>query len=186
MERLVDDLLVLAAADEDAPAAVSSVDLDALVIEEAQRLRSNSRVRIDTAAVSAGPVRCNPAEIRRAVRNLLGNAVSYAATAVDLAVATSGQEVVLDVIDDGAGIPSDERERIFDRFHRGDRARTSGVSGSGLGLAIARRAAERAGGHLDLVDGPGGAHFRMVLPVLPAGEVTEPSPQGPQAPPAST
>ena len=85
-------------------------------------------------------------------------------------VATTGQEVVLDVLDDGPGIPTGERERIFDRFHRGDGARTSGVSGSGLGLSIARTAAERAGGHLDLVEGPGGAHFRMVLPVLPSGE----------------
>jgi signal transduction histidine kinase len=74
---------------------------------------------------------------------------------------------VLDVLDDGPGIATGERERIFDRFHRGDRARTSGVSGSGLGLAIARSAAESAGGRLDLVDSPRGAHFRMVLPVLP-------------------
>jgi signal transduction histidine kinase len=169
MERLVDDLLVLAAADEHAPAAMSSVDLDALVLEEAERARSNSRVRVDTARVSAGPIRASPAEIRRAVRNLIDNAVAYATSAVELAVATTGQEVVLDVLDDGPGIPAGERERIFDRFHRGDDARTSGVSGSGLGLSIARTAAERAGGRLDLVEGPGGAHFQMVLPVLPLG-----------------
>ena len=169
MERLVDDLLVLAAADEHAPAAVTSVDLDALVLEEAERARSNSRVRIDTAHVSAGPVRANPSEIRRAVRNLVDNAVSYAASTVELTVTTMGQEVVLDVLDDGPGVPHDERERIFDRFHRGDRSRHGGVSGSGLGLSIARAATERAGGRLDLVDGAAGAHFRMVLPVLPVG-----------------
>ena len=80
---------------------------------------------------------------------------------------TTGHEVVLDVLDDGPGIPAGERERIFDRFHRGDRSRSAGVSGSGLGLSIARTAAERAGGRLDLVEGSEGAHFRMVLPVLP-------------------
>lgn len=186
MERLVDDLLVLAAADEHAPAPMSSVDLDTLVLEEAERARSNSHVRIDTSRVSAGPIRANPSETRRAVRNLIDNAVAYAASAVELVVATTGQDVVLDVLDDGPGIPTGERERIFDRFHRGDRARTSGVSGSGLGLSIARTAAERAGGHLDLVDGPGGAHFRMVLPVLPSGEAAAPSPRGPHAAPTST
>ncbi|MBD3924140.1 HAMP domain-containing protein [Nocardioides cavernae] len=169
MERLVDDLLVLAAADEHALATVTSVDLDALVLEEAERARSNSHVRIDTARVSAGPVRANPSEIRRAVRNLVDNAVAYAASTVELAVTTIGEEVVLDVLDDGPGVPPDERERIFDRFHRGDPSRQGGVSGSGLGLSIARTATERAGGRLDLVDGPAGAHFRMVLPVLPVG-----------------
>ena len=167
MERLVDDLLVLAAADEHAPAAMSSVDLDSLVLEEAERARGNSRVRIDTARVSAGPIRANPSEIRRAVRNLIDNAVAYASSGVELAVVTTGHEVVLDVLDDGPGIPAGERERIFDRFHRGDRSRSAGVSGSGLGLSIARTAAERAGGRLDLVEGSEGAHFRMVLPVLP-------------------
>ena len=167
MERLVDDLLVLAAADEHAPAAMSSVDLDSLVLEEAERARGHSRVSIDTARVSAGPIRANPSEIRRAVRNLIDNAVAYASSGVELAVVTTGHEVVLDVLDDGPGIPVGERERIFDRFHRGDRSRSAGVSGSGLGLSIARTAAERAGGRLDLVEGSEGAHFRMVLPVLP-------------------
>lgn len=167
MERLVDDLLVLAAADEHAPAAMSSVDLDSLVLEEAERARGHSRVSIDTARVSAGPIRANPSEIRRAVRNLIDNAVAYASSGVELAVVTTGHEVVLDVLDDGPGIPAGERERIFDRFHRGDRSRSAGVSGSGLGLSIARTAAERAGGRLDLVEGSEGAHFRMVLPVLP-------------------
>jgi signal transduction histidine kinase len=166
MERLVDDLLVLAAADEHAPAVVSNVDLDTLVLDEAERARGNSRVRIDTTRVSAGPVRANPSEVRRAVRNLVDNAVAYAASAVEVAVVTTGQEVVLDVRDDGPGVPVDERERIFDRLQRGDRSRSAGVSGSGLGLSIARTAAERAGGRVDLVDGPRGAHFRMVLPVL--------------------
>jgi signal transduction histidine kinase len=167
MERLVDDLLVLAAADEHAPAAMSSVDLDSLVLEEAERARGHSRVSIDTARVSAGPIRANPSEIRRAVRNLVDNAVAYASSGVELAVVTTGHEVVLDVLDDGPGVPVEERERIFDRFHRGDRSRSAGVSGSGLGLSIARTAAERAGGRLDLVEGSEGAHFRMVLPVLP-------------------
>ncbi|MDR7254788.1 signal transduction histidine kinase [Nocardioides sp. BE266] len=171
MERLVDDLLVLAAADEHAPVVASSLDLDAVVLDEAARARTHTDVRIDTGRVSAGPVRANPSELRRAVRNLLDNALSYAASGVEISLATTADGVVLDVVDDGPGIPPDERGLVFERFHRGDRSRSSEVAGSGLGLAIARTAAERAGGRLDLVDDDGdraGAHFRMVLPVLPS------------------
>ncbi len=104
MERLVDDLLVLAAADEQAPVVTSSIDLDTVVLDEAARARSHTGVRIDTTHVSAGPVRANPSEVRRAVRNLLDNAVTYADSEVELSVATTSDAVVLDVVDDGPGI----------------------------------------------------------------------------------
>ncbi len=167
MERLVDDMLVLAAADEDAPLVTSSIDLDVLVLEEAARARGGTGVRIDTTRVSAGPVRANPSQMRRAVRNLLDNAVAYADSVVELAVATTDGSVVLDVVDDGPGIPRGQRHLVFERFHRGDPSRSSGVPGSGLGLAIARTAAVRAGGRLDLVEEEAGAHFQMVIPALP-------------------
>jgi signal transduction histidine kinase len=72
----------------------------------------------------------------------------------------------LDVVDDGPGIPPDQRDRVFERFHRGDQARRRD-GGSGLGLAIARSLAERGGGTLELIDEPGGAHLRLLLPSAP-------------------
>ena len=171
MERLVDDLLVLAAADEGAPGETSAVDLDAIVLEEAARASQTGSAVVDTARVSAGPVRGNASELRRVVRNLLDNAVTHAGSRVELRVDSHDGRVVLDVVDDGPGVPEDERERVFDRFHRGDPARTRGAPGTGLGLAIARGLAERAGGRLELLDGgPGGpgAHFRLTLPALSA------------------
>ena len=170
MERLVDDLLVLAAADEDAPAPASAVDLDAVVLEEAARARSAHATTVDTAQVSAGPVRANPTELRRIVRNLLDNAVAHAGSRVELGVSVTGGLVNLQVGDDGPGVPEEEQERIFERFHRGDPSRTRGAPGTGLGLAIARSLAERAGGTLVLVaDGRPGAHFVLTLPVLESG-----------------
>lgn len=166
MEELVDTLLVLAAADEDVPPRAVPLDLDVLVMEESARARAGAGLRLDTSGISAGPVRADATEIRRAVRNLVDNAVRHATTEVRLAVSVVGQDVVLDVVDDGPGVPPDERDLVFDRFHRGDPARHGAAGGSGLGLAIARSAAERAGGRLDLLRGAGGAHFRMVLPVL--------------------
>jgi signal transduction histidine kinase len=166
MERLVDDLLVLAAADERAPSTTSAVDLDAVVLEEATRARAPGGVEIDVAQVSAGPVRGNQSELRRVVRNLLDNAVSHAQRRVELRLGVAEDRVVLDVADDGPGVPEPEREQVFDRFHRGDPARTRGAPGTGLGLAIARSLAERAGGGVELLDSGPGATFRLTLPLL--------------------
>ncbi len=166
MERLVDDLLVLAAADEGAPADTSAVDLDAIVLEEAARARHSGSAAIDTSGVSAGPVRGNPSELRRVVRNLVDNAVTHAESRVQLRLDSDDGQVVLDVVDDGPGVPDDERELVFERFHRGDPARTRGAPGTGLGLAIARSLAERAGGRLELLEGGPGARFRLTLAQL--------------------
>jgi signal transduction histidine kinase len=72
----------------------------------------------------------------------------------------------LDVVDDGPGIPTEERERVFDRFYRTESARPRGP-GSGLGLAIARGLVERNGGSLKVEPGPGGARLRLLLPTVP-------------------
>ncbi len=167
MERLVGDLLVLIAADEHAEARAVPVDADEIVLEEALRPVGAADITIDTSRVSAGPVRADPGELRRIVRNLLDNAVRHADSQVELSVHVSHGRVHVEVADDGPGVPETERALIFDRFHRGDPARTRGTAGTGLGLAIARSLAHRAGGTLELVDDGGpGARFRLSLPVL--------------------
>lgn len=178
MERLVADLLVLAAADSGPPAAPPVLlDLEDVVLEEAARARTTGRVAIDTSRVSAAPALGHDTEVRRIVRNLLDNALAHAVSRVELRVASddssAGPWARLDVLDDGRGVPPEERERIFDRFHRGDASRSRHTSGSGLGLAIARTLAERAGGSLEVApddgtdDGATGAHFVLRLPAGP-------------------
>jgi len=168
MEHLVRDLLFLAAADAGAPPApADQVDLDDVVLEEAARARPTSTVRIDTSAVSGAPVRANRTELQRLVRNLLDNALAHARSTVVLELHAADGVARLDVRDDGSGVPEAERERVFDRFHRGDTARARHTGGSGLGLPIARTLAERSGGTLELADdpdGPAGAHFVLRLP----------------------
>jgi signal transduction histidine kinase len=167
MEHLVGDLLALASVDEGARAPTVPVDLDGIVLEEAMRSGGAGSVVIDTSQVSAGPVQGNPGELRRIVRNLLDNAVRHARSRVELHVYVGGGRVSVDVADDGPGVPEAERELIFQRFHRGDPARTRGAAGHGLGLAIARSLAQRAGGTVELVGvGGPGAVFRLSLPVL--------------------
>jgi signal transduction histidine kinase len=167
MERLVRDLLFLATDDGGAPPpALVPLDLDDILLEEAARLRPATGVHLEVAGVSAAPVRGDAGELRRLVRNLLENATRYARSTVRVTAAVDGDRVRVEVADDGPGVPADDAERIFERFHRGDAARPRDDGGSGLGLAIARTVARRHGGDLTL--DPAGAGARFVL-LLPAG-----------------
>lgn len=170
-ERLLRDLLFLARHDEQAaPAQAQPLDLDDLVLEEVARLRPHAEVTLDTSAVSAAPVAGRADELRRLVRNLLENAVRHAQERVDVVTVCSDDTVCLEVGDDGPGVSAGDRERIFERFHRGDVSRSrgaDGAGGTGLGLAIARTVAEGHGGTLVLADGPRGARFVLLLPRLP-------------------
>jgi two-component system, OmpR family, sensor histidine kinase KdpD len=86
-----------------------------------------------------------------------------------------GGRVAVEVADRGPGVPEDERERIFERFHRGRKA--GAAHGFGLGLAIGRELAERMGGTLVLADSEtGGARFRLTLPASSGASSPAPSP----------
>ena len=94
MQGLVEDMLLLARADEHAaPQSRAPVDLDDLVFEEAHRLRSTTAERVDTSAVGAARVRGDVDALRRVVRNLADNAARHAASRVDLALSEHGGEV---------------------------------------------------------------------------------------------
>ena len=166
MEALVQNLLYLARLDDGITSPPSPVDLDDIVLEEAARLRDTTEVRLSTERVSGGPVLGNRADLRRAVRNLLENAVRHARSSVDLRLSATDGLVRLVVADDGDGVPAADRERIFDRFYEADEARDRGAGGSGLGLPIARAIAEAHGGTLELADGDRGARFVLRLPLL--------------------
>jgi signal transduction histidine kinase len=188
MERLVRDLLALACDDAGRPAADHGlVDLDVLLTEEVRRARATSSVPIEASEVAAAPVRGDPDELARLLRNLLDNAVAHATSAVQVTLRCEGDErdgwAVVEVTDDGPGVPADQAERVFERFARveGDRTRAEhAVSGTGLGLAIARGTAVRHGGTLELSLHPGpGATFVLRLP--PAQAVTQASAQASEA-----
>jgi signal transduction histidine kinase len=136
IQRLVEDLLVLAGADEHALAPRRRpVDLDDLVFEEARRLRDATDLRINTGEVCCpGPRR--PLGLRRVLRNLGDNAAQHASTRVRFALDERIDAAVLAVDDDGPGIPEADRARVFERFVRLDDARARDDGGSGLGLAI--------------------------------------------------
>jgi signal transduction histidine kinase len=166
LQRLVDDLLLLAQGDAGAAGPPEeAVDLDEVVGRLAARARAAGPA-LDTQGVRPVQVRGNPREVERAVGNLLDNAVRHARSRVTVTVVESSGTAVLTVADDGPGIAAADRDRVFERFTRLDEARSSDRGGAGLGLAIARDVAQRHGGDLRLdAGGPRGARFVLTLPV---------------------
>ncbi|MFI5608299.1 sensor histidine kinase [Amycolatopsis sp. NPDC051903] len=168
LRELVDDLLMLARTDDttDRPAS-TEVDLDDIVRAEAERLRAEGPVEIE---VRAGPakVRGSEAQLRRAVRNLVDNARGHARERVRIASWVHRGAAVVEVSDDGPGVPAQDRERVFERFVRLDSSRQRGHGGTGLGLPIVAGIAARHGGRAHYADETDpsypGAHFRIELP----------------------
>jgi len=107
--------------------------------------------------------------LRHAVMNVIDNSVKYSpiGSPINVRVERSELRCILDVIDRGPGIPAEDREKIFDRFYRVDKARSREAGGAGLGLSIARWAVEVHGGTLRILPGTdGGSTFRFTLPAV--------------------
>ena len=172
LQRLIEELLdyqrALHAA---ASLEVKSFSLDSLVKEAAHghELAAQAkglRLVIDS---QTGTVEADPEKLRSIVDNLISNAVKFTPFGGTITVnarAANG-EAVIEVLDSGPGVPEEERESIFNLFFRG-RTKAGGgavrVKGSGLGLAIARELVEAHGGHIVVVAGGAGGHFRVTLP----------------------
>jgi signal transduction histidine kinase len=173
LQRLVDDLLLLAAVDARSGARdPAPVDLDEVVLAEARRCRSVSSVTIDTTCVSGAQVLGLADQLVRAVRNLLDNALRHARSRVSVSLSEDDNTVTLVVADDGPGIPAEQRDYVFERFARVDGARTSDDGGTGLGLAITRDVIVAHGGSIAIADrspagssAEGGATLIVTFPV---------------------
>lgn len=164
LATLVEDLLVLARTDSGTlPVRRDPVDLRGLLVEVAGRYAA-ARVPVTVAvtpgdtssAAPAGPAQVlvsgSRDDLTRALTNLVDNAVRHARTAVTLRLVTSPSAVEVHVVDDGRGIPPEQRERVFDRFTRLDDARDRDSGGTGLGLPIARELLHRNGAEVHLSD----------------------------------
>jgi two-component system OmpR family sensor kinase len=170
MSRLVSDLLLLARADAGRIGARTRCDLADVAGNAAAEvaptigergLRVENRVPL--------PIDGNPDELHRVVANLLDNAARHTppGSTIELRLYAEGRDAVLDVADDGPGVPPALRERIFDRFVRGEGpADTAARTGSGLGLAIVKAVATSHGGSAEVTESDrGGALFRVRLPL---------------------
>ncbi|WP_420035583.1 sensor histidine kinase [Streptomyces sp. cg28] len=164
LQELAADLLLLARLDAGERPADTGVDLAALVREELSQ-RTGDRLPVTVESAESAQVTGSRGQLARVLGNLVDNAQRHAGTGVVVAVGIEGGEAVLTVADDGAGVPAEERERIFERFVRLDDARSRDGGGAGLGLAIARDVTVRHGGTLTVRAAPqGGALFELRLP----------------------
>ncbi|MGY5004085.1 sensor histidine kinase [Streptomyces griseus] len=166
LQVLAADLLLLARLDAGEKPGSATVELGALVREEvSQRAGDRIAVRVEVPEGGAFEVNGSRGQLSRVIGNLLDNAQRHAEASVAVSVAADGHGVRVEVRDDGAGVPEEERERIFERFVRLDDARSRDDGGAGLGLAIARDVASRHGGTLTVHRAAeGGAAFRLWLP----------------------
>jgi two-component system OmpR family sensor kinase len=186
MGVLLDDLLLLArldAAEVDAPLRLADTDLVELVQQAADAFRASHPGH--PLAVTAGPsamkLRVDPQRIRQVLDNLLTNAAMHtpAGTEVSVAVSVASGAALVRVTDAGPGIPPADRERVFDRFYRVDKARTRDRGGSGLGLAVAHSLVRAHGGTIELTSRPGATVFTVSLPLGPDGPRDLDGPYGP-------
>ncbi|MBW5422556.1 HAMP domain-containing protein [Streptomyces sp. BG9H] len=163
LQELAADLLLLARLDAGEKPGEGRVDLAAFVREElSQRTRDRVDVHTELKSVEVAGSR---GQLARVLGNLVNNAQRHARSRVTVTTRADGAWAVLEVTDDGSGVPPGERERIFERFVRLDDARTRDEGGAGLGLAIARDVAARHGGTLGVGEAPsGGALFELRLP----------------------
>ncbi len=164
VERLVDDLLALARLDEGVAPALREVELGPFL----SGLVSGHEGVTELGELPDETVRIDPDLIAQVVRNLLSNASRHAGSGrgrVVLSARAEGAGLVVSVDDNGPGISPQQRERVFDRFHRSEQARDRASGGSGLGLGIARSIVELHGGRIWVDDSPlGGARVSFELP----------------------
>ncbi|MFG3001218.1 sensor histidine kinase [Streptomyces sp. NPDC048340] len=174
LQRIAADLLLLARLDGGPAPRTEPVDLALLAAEDAAR-RPNPRARLRLDARAPVPAAGDPARLERALANLVDNALRYARAEVVVRAAQEDGWALLEVTDDGPGIPEADRDRVFERFVRldADRGRASG--GTGLGLAIAREIARAHGGDVRAPAAPsGGAQLLLRLPGRPPGGTAAP------------
>jgi len=162
LARLAQQVLSLAAADpiSNPVARSESCDLSDIVKSYADAwVRSAAARNVDVEFdLAPAPIEGDPILVGEMAANLVDNATRYGARYVLVGTRRSGNRSVLEVVDDGPGIPPSERTRIFERFHRLDR---QGTGGSGLGLAIVSEIAQRHDAVIEVDEAPSGQGTRV-------------------------
>ena len=187
--RLVDDLLLLARSEQNDFLRPETIDLRPFIDDLWAATGVGHARRFELTPVPEITLFADPDRLAQAIRNLTGNAIAHTQAPdglVRLEAVADLDSVRFAVIDDGPGIAPEERERIFERFHRPDTARTRATGGAGLGLAIVRAIAEAHGGWARaLTPASGnGAQVELVMPFRPRadGPAMGASSDGPRCP----
>jgi two-component system phosphate regulon sensor histidine kinase PhoR len=176
MAALVRDLLELARLESGAwrggPEAVALADVASEVVEAARPAAAQKGIELQVGPLEPARASVYRDELRRALDNLVANAIAYTPPGGRVQVRTgrAGPEVYVTVADTGIGIPPGELSRIFERFYRVDKGRSRAAGGTGLGLSIVRHVVETNGGRIAVESRVGeGSAFTCYFPASPRG-----------------
>ncbi|MGH2911567.1 MAG: ATP-binding protein [Solirubrobacteraceae bacterium] len=183
ISRLIDDLLVLAKSEQTRFLRIEPIDLASFIEDLWHATTPLAKRHFQLDPVPQGTLLGDPDRLAQALRNLLANAIEHTDPEQGLVhmqvQQAAGGRIRFVVEDDGPGIPIDQRERVFDRFHRTDAARDRASGGTGLGLAIVDAIAKAHEGSVRASESStGGARIELELPRFTAAH--------PRAPEAST
>lgn len=178
LAHLIDHLLALSHIDGGVR-EMQMVDVTELVAQATATCREHANVNQQQLSVEISQdvsVLGDQTQLTSAVTNLVANAVKYTPEegTIDVRVVVHGREVAITVEDTGDGIAQKDQHRVFERFYRVDRGRSSDTGGTGLGLSIVRHVAANHGGRVELVSQEGvGSTFSLILPIAPETEPSE-------------
>jgi two-component system, OmpR family, sensor kinase len=169
MTRLVDRMLTLARADSGLKLRLAPLELEPVVLEVCRQAQTVHPERELVTVANSATIAGDEDAIRQLIWILLDNALRHARSRVSVTLSSEGEWARLTVADDGPGIDAAEREKVFERFYRSDRARAG--QGAGLGLSIARWIVEQHRGRILAGEGPdGGAAMYVDLPLRASGD----------------
>jgi two-component system OmpR family sensor kinase len=184
MGVLVEDMLLLARLDQQRPIERRPVDLLTLAadaVQDARMIAPERAIELTVGSGAAFLVLGDEVRLRQVIGNLMSNALTHTpeGTPVEVRILSgilhSTPGVVLEVADQGPGLPASQAERVFERFYRADQARTRRTGGAGLGLAIVAALVAAHDGTVSVDSTPGhGATFRITLPLAPEAQDGQP------------
>ena len=166
IEHILDRLLLLAKSKQPDFVVPEDVDVQAFLEDVLVRWSGTVQRGWRLSEVAPGTLRADPEALRIALDALLENAVKYtdSADGIQLSARRSGRDLVIEVTDEGQGLPPGESERIFERFARADTARSRAEGGAGLGLAIVDAIAKAHGGSCSAESAGAGTVFSLRFP----------------------
>jgi two-component system sensor histidine kinase GlrK len=139
------------------------------VLENQQLTLVAQRVRLDVQVEDLAPM-ADRGKLRLILDNLLSNAIKFTPRGgtISIHARREREQLLIDVIDSGPGIPAEERVRIFEAFYQGKTPQGGHVKGTGIGLSVVTEFINAHGGSIEILESKSGAHFRVRLPLRPA------------------
>lgn len=167
------DILALSRIEQNpVPENVELVEVDEVIEQSARTIfematEKNIQVIIPEKTIPSVTIETDRDKLQQILINLLSNAINYTPVdgKVEVKLIEQEAEVIIEVTDNGIGIPAKDIDRVFERFYRVDKARSRHSGGTGLGLSIVKHLVENCGGRIEVESQEeGGSTFRVTLP----------------------